>query len=30
VYKTVDFIKTEAFNRTRLTVEENRSKMNPD
>lgn len=26
VYKTVDFIKTEAFNRTRLTVEERRSK----
>lgn len=30
VYKTVDFIKTEAFNRTRINVEENRSKMNPD
>ena len=26
VYKTVDFLKTEAFNRTRLTVEECRSK----
>lgn len=27
VYKTVDFIKTEAFNRTRIEVEEERSRL---
>lgn len=27
VYKTVDFLKTEAFNRTRIEIEEERSRL---
>ena len=30
VYKTVDFLKTEAFNRTRQTVEKNKYNIKQD